>query len=159
MNRFTRLFAACTLALLTTAAAASGTDADNVVGTRLAEGTGYVSMVRLAHQAAPQANGSLLMVFEQDGMKGIALYGSRDDGDHWNFLSNVTDQPHANDKLWQLRWQPNISEMPRASGDLKAGTLLLAANATGSDAAAVRPLRGGRRRAALGRDDCRLPAC
>ena len=134
MNRFTRLFAACTLALLTTAAAASGTDADNVVGTRLAEGTGYVSMVRLAHQAAPQANGSLLMVFEQDGMKGIALYGSRDDGDHWNFLSNVTDQPHANDKLWQLRWQPNISEMPRASGDLKAGTLLLAANATGSDA-------------------------
>jgi len=133
MNRFTRLFAACSLALLT-ANAAAHSDADDIVGTRLADGTGYVSMVRLAHQADPQANGSLLMVFEQDGMKGIALYGSRDDGDHWNFLANVTDQPHASDKLWQLRWQPNISEIPRASGDLKAGTLLLAANATGNDA-------------------------
>jgi hypothetical protein len=100
---------------------------------RLADGSGYVSVIRLAHQADAKNNGRLLMVFEQDGMKGIPLYGSSDDGDHWTFQSDVTDQVHATDRQWQLRWQPNISEVPRASGKLAAGTLLLAANATGND--------------------------
>lgn len=107
---------------------------DAVVGTRLADGSGYASVARLAHQPDAQANGALLMVFEQDGMKGIPLYASHDGGDHWTFMSNVTDQPHAGDARWQLRWQPNISELPRASGGLAAGTVLLAANATGNDA-------------------------
>jgi hypothetical protein len=102
--------------------------------TRLADGTGYASVVKLAHQSNAKDNGRLLMVFEQHGMKGIPLYASDEEGDHWTFQSNVTDQPHAGDASWQLRWQPNISEVPRSSGNLAAGTLLLAANATGNDA-------------------------
>ncbi|MFT3790199.1 MAG: exo-alpha-sialidase [Rudaea sp.] len=106
---------------------------DPVVGTHLADGSGYVSIVRVEHGLI-EDKGRLLMVFEQDGMGGIPLWESRDGGEHWRFLMNVTDQTHANDKRWQLRWQPHITELQRASGDLPAGTLVLSANATGNDA-------------------------
>ncbi|WP_243042799.1 exo-alpha-sialidase [Dyella sedimenti] len=105
---------------------------DAAVGTRLADGTGYVSVARVEHGAAGDS-GRLLMVFEQDGMDGIPLWESRDGGEHWRFLMNVIDQVHAGDRRWQLRWQPHITELPRASGDLPAGTLVLSANATGND--------------------------
>lgn len=110
----------------------AATPAEPVTGTRMAAGTGYVSVTRAGH-AVPGGHGRLLMAFEQDGMAGIALWESRDDGDHWRFLMNVTDQVHASDPRWQLRWQPHITELPRASGDLPAGALLLSANATGND--------------------------
>ncbi|MEP7187324.1 MAG: sialidase family protein, partial [Rhodanobacter sp.] len=103
---------------------------DELAGTQLADGTGYASMVRLSHQPEASSNGRLLLVFEKSGLDGVPLYQSRDDGEHWQFMLNVTDQPHHADHLWQLRWQPNLTEMSRASGPLKAGTLLLAANAT-----------------------------
>ena len=83
------------------------------------------------HQGDPAKNGRLLMAFEQDGLAGIPLWASDDDGAHWHFQQNVVDQAHRGDHLWQLRWQPNLTEMSRASGPLKPGTLLLAANATG----------------------------
>ena len=104
------------------------------VGTELAQGVGYPVLVRLAHQVDPSANGRVLLAFERDGMGGIPLYvrepGQRD----WHFTENVTDQAHRGDATWQLRWQPNLYELPRASGPLPAGTVLLAANATGNDA-------------------------
>jgi hypothetical protein len=103
-------------------------------GTVLADGVGYVSVVRLEHQPQASANGRMLMVFERDGMAGIPLYESLDGGAHWRFMSNVTDQAHGGDPRWQLRWQPHLSELARPSADLPAGTLLLAANATGDDA-------------------------
>lgn len=103
-----------------------------VVGTRMADGVGYISVTRIEHGPA-QDRGRLLMVFEQDGMGGIPLWESRDGGDHWSFLRDIVDQVHAKDPRWQLRWQPQIAEMQRASGDLPAGTLLLAANAGGND--------------------------
>lgn len=135
MNRIrsTPLIAALAWALASTCPL-HAQSAPSTVAQRLADGSGYVSVVRLAHQADTKDNGRLLMVFEQDGMKGIPLYASNDDGDYWTFQSDVTDQVHATDKQWQLRWQPNISEVPRASGKLAAGTLLLAANATANDA-------------------------
>lgn len=105
-----------------------------VVGKKLADGTGYASLVQLSHQRDASANGRVLLVFEQHGMGGIPLYVSNDDGKSWHFQQNVVDQAHASKPLWQLRWQPNISEMPRASGPLVAGTVLMAANATGNDA-------------------------
>lgn len=104
-----------------------------VVGTRLADGSGYVTVVRVEHGDA-QDKGRLLMAFEQDGMAGIPLWESRDNGEHWRFLMNVTDQVHGQDKRWQLRWQPHLMELQRASGNLPAGTLVLSANATGNDA-------------------------
>jgi len=106
---------------------------DPVVGTHLADGSGYVSITRIEH-GSPDDKGRLLMAFEQDGMAGIPLWESRDGGDHWRFLLNVTDQTHGKDNNWQLRWQPHLTELRRASGDLPAGTLVLSANATGNDA-------------------------
>lgn len=107
---------------------------DSPKGTFLADGTGYASVARLAAQADAGRQGELLLTFEQRGMAGIPLYVSADAGKTWHFMQNVTDQEHRGDAAWQLRWQPNISEMARDSGDLKRGTLLLAANATRNDA-------------------------
>ena len=101
-------------------------------GERIADGTGYASIARTTHGMASD-RGRLLMVFEQDGMGGIPLWESRDEGAHWRFLMNVTDQTHAGDERWQLRWQPHITELPRATADLPAGALLLSANATRND--------------------------
>lgn len=100
---------------------------------RIADGVGYVSIVRLAHQRRDTDDGRMLMVFEQAGMGGIPLYESRDGGAHWTPAGHVTDRAHAGDRHWQLRWQPHITELRRSSGDLPAGTLLLSANATGND--------------------------
>jgi len=122
-----------TMFALVLALAAMAAHADeHVVGERMADGTGYASVVRTGHGQAPD-RGRLLMVFEQDGMAGVPLWESRDEGAHWRFLKNVTDQPHAGDKQWQLRWQPHITELAQATGDLPAGTLLLSANATRND--------------------------
>jgi hypothetical protein len=108
--------------------------ADGVRGQVLADGVGYVTVVRLAHQPSAADDGRMLMAFERDGMAGIPLYESVDGGAHWRFLSNLTDQAHGKDPRWQLRWQPHLSELASPSADLPAGTLLLAANATGDDA-------------------------
>jgi hypothetical protein len=107
---------------------------DVAVGQFLAKGTGYASVARLEQSSDASANGRLLLAFEQNGITGVPLYVSNDAGKTWHFMLNVTDQEHAGDPAWQLRWQPNISEMTRDSGDLKRGTLLLAANATRGDA-------------------------
>lgn len=98
----------------------------------LAPGVGYVSVVRLTDQPDVAMDGRLLAVFERPRKEGIPLYASKDNGAHWAFLSYVRDQEHPDDPSWQLRWQPNISEVHRRSGDLAPGTLLLAANATRS---------------------------
>jgi hypothetical protein len=128
------LAAALGLCALSSAPLAAAQPDEAPVGTVLAKGVGYPVLVRLAHQADPSANGRVLLAFERDGMGGIPLYvrepGQRD----WRFTENVTDQAHRGDARWQLRWQPNLYELPRASGPLPAGTVLLAANATGNDA-------------------------
>jgi len=98
-------------------------------GQYLAAGVGYVSAVRLAHQPHAPDNGRLLVVFEPSEPGGIPLYESHDHGDHWHKMGEIQDQVHAGMQHWQLRWQPHLSELSRASGDLLAGTLLLAANA------------------------------
>ncbi|MEW9624620.1 sialidase family protein [Rhodanobacter geophilus] len=122
------------LCVLSAAPSAAVRPGDASIGSVLAKGVGYPVLVRLAHQADPLADGRVLLAFERDGMGGIPLYvrepGQRD----WRFTENVTDQAHGGDATWQLRWQPNLYELPRASGPLPAGTVLLAANATGNDA-------------------------
>jgi len=135
MKPIVHTLAVCSLLLsLPMLSAARPSVPETAIGTRLAAGTGYPSLVRLTHQSDRAANGRLLLVFEQPGMAGIPLYESDSDGRQWRFMENVTDQAHRGDASWQLRWQPNITELPRASGPLAAGTLLLAANATGNDA-------------------------
>ena len=120
MHRPIRLLAcALAFALAVPASAADRPDPEAVVGMRLADGTGYPSLVRLAHQADSSRDGALLMVFEQHGLAGIPLWRSDDDGAHWHFQQNVVDQKAHRDALhWQLRWQPNLTETWRDSGPL-----------------------------------------
>ncbi|HEY0661672.1 MAG TPA: exo-alpha-sialidase [Lysobacter sp.] len=116
--------------LCTGAAVAAGPD--EVVGERLAPGIGYASAVRLAHQA-DDGNGRVLLVYEPSGPGDIPLYESRDDGDRWQRIGEIRETAHKDGARWALRWQPHLSELARASGDLPAGTLLLAANAIRRD--------------------------
>jgi hypothetical protein len=88
----------------------------------------------LNHQADGAANGRILLAFEQGALKGIPLYESRDGGDSFKRVTIVKDQAHHGDSHWQLRAQPNLTELRRDSGPLKKGTLLLAANAIHTDA-------------------------
>ncbi|UPG91186.1 exo-alpha-sialidase [Luteibacter aegosomaticola] len=127
MMSFKRHALALALLSVTTGACAAPAMPE-VVGTHLADGSGYVTVTPIG-----EGTDRLLMAFEQKGMAGIALWRSDDGGDHWQSVGNVTDQVHK-DPAWQLRWQPHLMRMPRASGGLPAGTLILSANATGNNA-------------------------
>ena len=104
------------------------------VATRVADGVGYVSVIRLAHAPDAAANGRLLMAFERPHRDGIPLYMSGDDGDHWRYLHDVGGTDAVIAGRDPLRWQPNLVELSRAAGGLPAGSLLLSANATARDA-------------------------
>lgn len=106
---------------------------DDVVGQKLAPGIGYASAVKLAHQSNADDNGRLLLVYEPSGPGNVPLFESRDDGDSFKRIGSVDETAHRGDRSWALRWQPHLSELARSSGDLPAGTLLLAANAIRRD--------------------------
>lgn len=133
MMRMSLLAMPLVLLLPWAGAAIAAPAGEAVVGQHLADGVGYVSAVRLAHQPHARDNGRMLLVFEPSAGGGIPLYQSDDDGDHWQPAGEIRDQPHHDPVHWQLRWQPNLGELPRGSGDLRAGTLLLAANAIDRD--------------------------
>jgi len=106
---------------------------DAVVGHKLAPGIGYASAVKLAHQAKAGDNGRLLLVYEPSEPGNVPLFESVDDGDSFKRIGSVDESAHRGDASWALRWQPHLSELPRSSGDLPAGTLMLAANAIRRD--------------------------
>lgn len=106
---------------------------DDVVGQKLAPGIGYASAVKLAHQASGGDNGRLLLVYEPSDPGNVPLFESFDDGDSFKRIGSVDESAHPGDKRWALRWQPHLSELPRSSGELPAGTLMLAANAIRRD--------------------------
>ncbi|BDU16714.1 exo-alpha-sialidase [Lysobacter auxotrophicus] len=106
---------------------------DEVVGEKLAPGIGYASAVKLAHQSNASDNGRLLLVYEPSEAGNVPLFESRDDGDSFKRVGSIDETAHRGDKSWALRWQPHLSELARSSGDLPAGTLLLAANAIRRD--------------------------
>lgn len=106
---------------------------DEVVGHKLAPGIGYASAVKLAHQSNGGDNGRLLLVYEPSEAGNVPLFESRDDGDSFKRIGSIDETAHRGDKSWTLRWQPHLSELARSSGDLPAGTLLLAANAIRRD--------------------------
>lgn len=104
------------------------------VGQKLAEGQAYVTLVRLKHQSDAVNNGRILIAFEENGMDGIPIYESKDEGASWQFVMHSTDAVHSDHSKCNLHWQPNLIEMPRTVGSLKAGTLLLSASAVCNDA-------------------------
>jgi len=99
------------------------------VGQKLADGQAYITLVRLEHQADPARNGRILIAFEENGMFGIPIYESIDNGDSWHFVTRATDATHTDNERCNLHWQPHLTEMPRSSGSLAAGTILLSASA------------------------------
>jgi hypothetical protein len=121
--------ALCTALLVAAPVLVAGPADDATVGTHLADASGYISVTPI-----DEGSDHLLMAFEQKGMAGIALWRSSDGGDHWQRVTDVTDQAHKGNPTYQLRWQPHLMRMPRASGGLAAGTLILSANATGNNA-------------------------
>ena len=111
------------------ASAAVAQPAERAVGKKLVDGQAYVSLVRLSHQANPADNGRLLIAFEENGMEGIPIYESRDEGESWQRVTHATDTTRSDHAKCNLHWQPHLTEMPRTVGGLKAGTILLSASA------------------------------
>jgi hypothetical protein len=100
-----------------------------VVGQKLADGQAYVTLVRLRYQADQAQNGRILIAFEENGMLGIPIYESTDDGSSWHAVTHATDGVHTDHNRCNLHWQPHLTEMPRTVGGLAAGTVLLSASA------------------------------
>jgi hypothetical protein len=111
------------------AGSAAAQPVDRTVGKKLVDGQAYVTLVRLSHQANPSDNGRLLIAFEENGMEGIPIYESRDEGESWQLVTHATDAQASDHARCNLHWQPHLTEMPRTMGELKAGTVLLSASA------------------------------
>jgi len=117
------------LILACTVSAAGAQPAERAVGQKLVDGQAYVTLVRLTHQPDPADNGRLLIAFEENGMQGIPIYESRDEGQSWQLVTHATDALHTDHAKCNLHWQPHLTEMARTVGLLKAGTVLLSASA------------------------------
>lgn len=98
------------------------------VGQKLADGQAYVTLVQLKHQANAADNGRILISFEENGMAGLPIYESTDQGTSWQLVTHAVDTTHTDHDRCNLHWQPNLAELPRDTGDLKAGAILLSAS-------------------------------
>ncbi len=99
-----------------------------VVGTKIADGQAYATVVVLEHQPNPADNGRMLLAFEANGWDGIPIYESTDDGATWHFVTNAQDSEGVDPELCNLHWQPHLTEMPRTEHGIAAGTVLLSAS-------------------------------
>jgi len=99
-----------------------------VVGTQIADGQAYATVVVLKHQRDPADNGRMLLAFEANGWDGIPIYESTDDGASWHFVANAQDSVGVDRSLCNLHWQPHLTEMPRTEHGIAAGTVLLSAS-------------------------------
>jgi hypothetical protein len=103
------------------------------VGEKIADGQAYVTLVRLEHQAEASQNGRILIAIEENGMKGIPIFESSDDGVTWRSLTHAVDTTRTDNNRWNLHWQPHLAEVSRAVGSLAAGTILLSASSVCND--------------------------
>ena len=104
-----------------------------VVGEKITDGQAYVTLVHLEHQPDASQNGRILIAFEENGMKGIPIYDSDDEGATWRMLTHATDPTRKDNSQCNLHWQPHLTEVTRASGSLTAGTILLSASSVFND--------------------------
>jgi hypothetical protein len=104
-----------------------------VVGEKLTDGEAYVTLVRLEHQPEASQNGRILIAFEENGMKGIPIYESTDEGATWRLATHATDTARQDNSRCNLHWQPHLTEVSRATGSLSAGTILLSASSVCND--------------------------
>ena len=104
-----------------------------VVGEKLADGQAYVTLVRLEHQPDAPRNSRILIAFEENGMEGIPIYESADEGATWRLLTHATDTTRKENSKCNLHWQPHLTEVPRRVGSLAPGTILLSASSVCND--------------------------
>jgi hypothetical protein len=118
-----------TLVLAVPARAQAPNRAPAAVGSKIADGQAYATLVELQHQPDPKNNGRLLLAFEENGLEGIPIWESTDGGESWHFVMHATDAVHPDHGKCNLHWQPHLTEMPRTAGSLQAGTIMLSASA------------------------------
>ena len=128
MRRIVPRFSLAAALLLPLSVEAQPARAPAAVGQKLADGQAYAAAVQLQHQRNGTDNGRILLSFEENGMLGIPLYESRDNGASWQLVMHVTDPAKPDHAKCNLHWQPHLTEMPRTVGALKAGTILLSAS-------------------------------
>lgn len=105
----------------------------DVVGEKMTDGQAYVTLVRLEHQPDASRNGSILIAFEENGMKGIPIYESTDEAATWRIVTHATDITRKDNSRCNLHWQPHLMEVPRVIGSISAGTILLSASSVCND--------------------------
>ncbi len=98
------------------------------IGSKIADGQAYATLVELKHQPNAQDNGRLLLAFEANGFDGIPVWESTDHGTNWHFVANAHDSQETDKPRCDLHWQPHLTEMPRSAHGLAAGTVLLSAS-------------------------------
>jgi hypothetical protein len=104
-----------------------------VLGEKIADGQAYVTLVRLEHQPDTSRNGRILIAFEENGMEGIPIYESADEGATWHLLTHATNAARRENGKCNLHWQPHLTEVPRKVGPLAPGTILLSASSVCND--------------------------
>lgn len=137
---------------LTSRAADTATDAANPVTVYQSkdDGSGWLNektygvlsprVVQLKHQADSQNNGRLLLTFEQvltknQGKTGhpvFPIYESDDNGATWKHITDVSE-PQDVHEGWGLMNCPQLYELPQKIGNMPAGTVVLAGDATPND--------------------------
>ncbi|MCI2019682.1 MAG: DUF5776 domain-containing protein [Lentilactobacillus buchneri] len=137
---------------LTSRAADTATDAANPVTVYQSkdDGSGWLNektygvlsprVVQLKHQADSQNNGKLLLTFEQvltknQGKTGhpvFPIYESDDNGATWKHITDVSE-PQDVHEGWGLMNCPQLYELPQKIGNMPAGTVVLAGDATPND--------------------------
>lgn len=100
-------------------------------------GAVYTRAITLRHNGSH--NGRIVATFEShnnvDGNKpAFPIYQSDDSGTSWSFVTNINDVQFGVGN----RFQPALYELPKASGGLAAGTILLAGNAIPNDLSSTR---------------------
>ncbi len=86
----------------------------------------YPSMIKLSHQKNSEDNGKLLVTFEHWGNT-YPVYESTDEGESWEFLSNVRDTYNEG---YYNEWMPFLYELPCDMGEFSEGTIILAGTST-----------------------------
>ena len=128
------VFCCAIIATLSTAASAQAPGrTPAAAGEKLADGQAYVTLLRLSHQPDASRNGRILIALEENGMKGIPLYESTDEGATWRFAEHAVDTTQKDNDRCNLHWQPHLAEVPRTVGSLAAGTVLLSASSVCND--------------------------
>lgn len=92
--------------------------------------------IQLEHQADPKNNGKLLLTFEKTEKKGVIpsfpIYESDNSGQNWS-KDPISEVKETQKPGWGMANCPQLYELPEKIGDMPAGTIIAAGDATPND--------------------------